>query len=1204
MGLGSEERFEVLRVLGTGASGLVQEVRDHQRGGTVALKRLHRDGAMDVVRLREEFRSLSDVLHPHVVRLHELLVDGEQTLLTMDLVEGRTFLEYVWDRDLPEPSLTTGISWPTMDLEPPGDDDEEVESELPRPELTVELLERLRIAIHGLVDGLSAIHGAGLLHRDIKPSNVLAASDGHVVLVDFGLAMRSGTATTAIAGTVPYMAPEQLADVELGPASDWYAVGAMLHECLTGRTPFVGSAAQMAFDKQTQTPAPVKELAPDTPDDLAAVVDGLLAADPLDRIDEETVRELLGLPAPQRIGASVPFVGRAEALDMLAAQLDGAGFRLVRVAGASGMGKTRLVEQAVEDLRARHPEHDGPIILAGRCYEREQAPFKAVDPLVNTLVDILMDEPQGTTLPPDLGSAARLFPSLTRLSGPVPRHDDGDPVALRDRAVSALRELLLQVASQRSLVLWIDDLQWADLASLRVLAGLFAGSPVVPCALVLGHRDDDPRMAELLAPLEEHDAVVIPVRPLPDAEARRLAASLVDHPWLVQRVVHEAEGSPFFLQEIGRWLAGHEAVESSDDSDHVKLLDGLVAARVQRLADDTRALLEVVAVAARPLDPSIALKAARVRAPDTTAGAIATLTVQRLLTTRRGQAIECTHDRIREGLTALLGRDHLAGLHRTLAEAIGPDGNPEVLSEHWEQAGERATASDYACRAARQAEQALDFERAAALFARALRLGIADPDAAQATRVRLGQAKSRAGHGDAADVLLDAAGNTEGAERIALERDAVNQLLRAGHFERAYELLPVVLGKLGMRWPASRGMATAEYLLNLARIRVPFLHPRRTSEEALDMAMELAMSIAYADMLRSAVFSTRAILMASASQRPEAQAIAFAMRCSNASLLGDHAEADRCIGEARSRMPADAPAASHASVDLHAAIHLTSLGRNEEALHQLQSVVQRLEADGGHPYEIDMARTFMVFAVLSTGRVAEFRDLRSRFIESCKVRGAKQFQVFHQVAYALPPALLDDNPEAEAVNIAEAESSWGEGTSTVWLYTECSHARLDVYRGRHRQALERVQAAYDQARRNGLLNISLNLNVAEVVRAAAAAPLAATDSSARRALDAAVASLAGMPLRIAKGSEHSWRATQHILDGRLDAALAESDLALAAATALGMPWQVEMVRIQRAWIAGEDPSEPLARLAAMGMADPARITTLYAWAPGGPGPLS
>jgi len=120
------------------------------------------------------------------------------------------------------------------------------------------------------------------------------------------------------------------------------------------------------------------------------------------------------------------------------------------------------------------------------------------------------------------------------------------------------------------------------------------------------------------------------------------------------------------------------------------------------------------------------------------------------------------------------------------------------------------------------------------------------------------------------------------------------------------------------------------------------------------------------------------------------------------------------------------------------------------------------------------------------------------------------------------------------------------------------------------------------------------------VRAAAAAPLATTDRSARKVLDKAVHNLDSIRMGIAEGSLHTWRALQHVLDGDPSAALEANGQARLAAEKVGTPWQVAMVDIQRAWLTDDDPAEAAARLAAMGMADPIRITTLYAWAPGGP----
>src|SRR5205807_2262872 len=148
--------------------------------------------------------------------------------------------------------------------------------------------------------GVNFLHAAGRLHRDIKPGNVLVGREGRVVLLDFGLAAeldRTGhhlSLQPRILGTIAYMAPEQAACLPVCPASDWYAVGAMLYEALTGRPPFVGAPMEILLRKQQLDARPPRDLAPDAPEDLALLCEALLRRDPAGRPTGAEVRRRLG----------------------------------------------------------------------------------------------------------------------------------------------------------------------------------------------------------------------------------------------------------------------------------------------------------------------------------------------------------------------------------------------------------------------------------------------------------------------------------------------------------------------------------------------------------------------------------------------------------------------------------------------------------------------------------------------------------------------------------------------------------------------------------------------------------------------------------------------------------------------------------------------------------------------------------------------
>jgi serine/threonine protein kinase/tetratricopeptide (TPR) repeat protein len=262
--------YKILASIGAGGMGEVYRAQDAKLGRDVALKVLPAEMAHDperLARFHREAKALAQLDHPNIVTIHSVEECNGVHFLTMQLVEGRSL-----DRVIPASGLP---------------------------------LEQIVEIARALGDALAVAHDKGIVHRDLKPGNVMVTNEGHVKVLDFGLAKDvraanggdltltsdSQTQIGVVMGTPAYMSPEQAAGRLLDHRTDIFSLGVVLHEMATGRRPFEGtSSAELVSAILRDTPPSVTDARPDLPSDLARIIRRCLEKDPSHRV--QTARDV------------------------------------------------------------------------------------------------------------------------------------------------------------------------------------------------------------------------------------------------------------------------------------------------------------------------------------------------------------------------------------------------------------------------------------------------------------------------------------------------------------------------------------------------------------------------------------------------------------------------------------------------------------------------------------------------------------------------------------------------------------------------------------------------------------------------------------------------------------------------------------------------------------------------------------------------
>jgi DNA-binding CsgD family transcriptional regulator/tetratricopeptide (TPR) repeat protein len=546
---------------------------------------------------------------------------------------------------------------------------------------------------------------------------------------------------------------------------------------------------------------------------------------------------------------SPTFVGRREALDvaaeMLARVIAGQPSHLL-VAGEAGIGKTRLV-QAVGDLaKAR-----GCIVASGRSIPlgSGELPYAPIREALRALAADLDPPTLRAVLGADGPDLARITPGL----GPEGPRRAASSVSgeARARVLEAFLGMVGRLARIAPVVLVMEDLQWADSASLDLLSFILRVLRDERVGLVLTLRTDGldhrGRLGGWLGEVERLDAVWrVDVEPLTPAETRDLVAAIrgsepTDD--LVDRVVRRSDGNPLFVEE----LLAHDDARAGGAALPATLLD-ILRSRVATVPAAARDLLDVLAIAGGDVDVDLAAEVSDMP-PDGFDSAVEASVARHLLVLERAQPparLAFRHALIADVVSDSIGPVEMTRLHRAWAEALtgratGPgSGEPGLWAEiaaHWDAARDEEWAFAAAIRAAGEAEHAYAFSAAFLQYRRALDGWgrVAEPEALAGI--------------DRVDVLTRAAnaawlGGGEG--QIPLLREAIELADRAGDVRRRAALQ----GRLGHAWLAVGDHSAARVLYDHALATMP---QDATREERAFMLSRLAQARRLAGAFHEAV---------------------------------------------------------------------------------------------------------------------------------------------------------------------------------------------------------------------------------------------------------------------------------------------------------------------------------------------------------------
>jgi serine/threonine-protein kinase len=567
--------------------GVVCRVFDRVVGEARALKRIKPEEAADPLSIQafeREYHVLASLDHPRIIRVFDFGVDDAGAYYTMELLEGQ-----------------------------------DMRQAAPLP------FKKACLYLRDIATSLALLHARRLIHRDLSPSNVRLTKDGHCKLLDFGALANFGLSKVVV-GTPPMIPPEALQHSLLDQRADLDSLGALAYWMLTGRHAYPARNVAELFAKWMTTPPPPSTLSPEIPRELDGLVQSLLHTDPLARPGSaaEVIARLTviaDLPLEDSTQAerlarsfllSPRFTGRAAELRDLGALTDAATHGkggAVCIQALAGMGRTRLLEEV--GFRAQLA--GATVIRVDASMYRQQSGTTRA--LALRLLDAVPDLAQehcvrhrlalsalGSEVESRLGSR----PSLTRVSAPPAAAS-----AQLGETTGSLEGWFAEISQRRPLLIQVDNVEYADDASLGLLASLAKMSAEHSLLLITTERlSRATQVAIGLATLRNHSSL-IELAGLSANEMHELVRSLFGDAPNVQRFaewLHErSAGGPLHAVEICRQLASKQVIRYAaglwtlpverPDAELPAALGDALSIRIASLSEPALALAQCISLA-------------------------------------------------------------------------------------------------------------------------------------------------------------------------------------------------------------------------------------------------------------------------------------------------------------------------------------------------------------------------------------------------------------------------------------------------------------------------------------------------------------------------------------------------------------------------------------------------------------------------------